>query len=206
MGLVASHTRTTRTGLAICVRNVDEADAPALLALSEHILQTAGEFGVRTEADTPPTLDEERTWITKNNDDPGKVAIVAVDPTLDPQSSATGSIIGLVNFGAHKHIRMRHNGLLGISVHQLYRNKGVGRVLLETLVDWARTQPTLEKLTLCVFEHNARAIHLYESIGFRQECVRKGEFKFGPGHYVNDIQMGLWLWSDGARSFKDPQL
>lgn len=36
---------------------------------------------------------------------------------------------------------------------------------------------------------NAPAIALYKEMGFVEECRRNREFKFGPGRYIDDIQM-----------------
>jgi GNAT superfamily N-acetyltransferase len=57
-----------------------------------------------------------------------------------------------------------------VNIHDLsvlpeWRGRGVGRLLLRAVADWARTQGCC-KLTLEVLDHNTRARGLYESEGF----------------------------------------
>ena len=58
-----------------------------------------------------------------------------------------------------------------VNVHDLavlpaWRGRGVGRLLLRAVADWARAHGCC-KLTLEVLDHNLRARGLYESEGFR---------------------------------------
>ena len=58
------------------------------------------------------------------------------------------------------------------------QGRGLGRRLLEGMI-WAAGR-TGHDLTLCVGEDNARAIHLYESLGFTRRW-RRCDWSRGPG-------------------------
>jgi hypothetical protein len=57
---------------------------------------------------------------------------------------------------------------------------GVGRALLLRAIEEARALPGVEKLNLTVAAHNARAIALYESVGFRGFAREEDAFR-DPG-------------------------
>jgi GNAT superfamily N-acetyltransferase len=67
-----------------------------------------------------------------------------------------------------------------VNIHDLavlpaWRGRGVGRVLLRAVEDWARTHECC-KITLEVLDHNTSARVLYESEGFRPpDLGRPGE-------------------------------
>ena len=72
-----------------------------------------------------------------------------------------------------------------------YRRRGVGRTLLETAVEWARSSG-VSKLELHVFPHNEAAIKLYESFGFEREGFRKRHYRRGQ-EYVDAILMAYFV-------------
>lgn len=76
-----------------------------------------------------------------------------------------------------------------MSVLKEFRNKGVGRALIEVILTWAQTHPTIEKVGLAVLATNERAIYLYKSLGFVEEGRRIKEIKIGSNNYVDDILM-----------------
>jgi ribosomal protein S18 acetylase RimI-like enzyme len=57
--------------------------------------------------------------------------------------------------------------ILRMYVTQSSAGAGVGRALLQAAIGRARELPGVEKVNLTVAAHNARAIGLYESVGFR---------------------------------------
>jgi ribosomal protein S18 acetylase RimI-like enzyme len=84
---------------------------------------------------------------------------------------------------------MAHHGHFGIGVCEAWRSRGIGRALIRTLLDWAETSDTIEKVCLGVFAENTRARALYRSMGFFEEGRRLAEFRTAPGRYSDDIQM-----------------
>lgn len=69
----------------------------------------------------------------------------------------------------------KHKGSFGITVHDDYQNKGLGKILTQYILDIAKERG-LRKVTLGVVIHNERAIHLYEKLGFVKEALLKMDF------------------------------
>lgn len=81
--------------------------------------------------------------------------------------------------------------LLNISIAQDYQGRGMGRALLDHVIDIARRHGA-QMMFLEVRPSNKNAIALYESIGFNEFSVRKGYY---PAHNGREdaILMGLAL-------------
>lgn len=68
--------------------------------------------------------------------------------------------------------------------------KGVGKHVSRAVIDYGFRQLNLHRIQLTVLATNQRAIHLYESLGFRQEgIIRHGQFR--DEQYVDIVMMGL---------------
>ena len=67
--------------------------------------------------------------------------------------------------------------ITNVAVHPSWRGKGVGRLLLSSLMEKGREQG-IRRFTLEVRKSNACALHLYESLGFRTVGIRKNFYSF----------------------------
>lgn len=74
--------------------------------------------------------------------------------------------------------RMSHRGDFGVSVVKSHWNRGIGRLLLENILELAK-ENGFEIIDLQVRSDNAAAIHLYEKYGFRKLCTYPAFFKIG---------------------------
>ncbi len=85
--------------------------------------------------------------------------------------------------------KRRHVGNLGIMVGAGFQSRGIGKALMEALLDIADNYLGLVRVELEVLADNKRAIHLYESLGFETEgCKRKDIFR--RGKYADVLVMG----------------
>ncbi|MBC7790569.1 MAG: GNAT family N-acetyltransferase [Anaerolineae bacterium] len=149
----------TRSGHPVEVRAAEPADAPALLAYfqrvgaeSPHL--TFGAEGVElTEA-------EEHAYIARTRNLENVLFLVAV---------MGGELVGSLTFTGGPRPRNRHTGEFGVSVAQPYWGEGVGRALVEEMLEWAVAGGIIRKIDLRVRTDNARAIALYERLGFTVE-------------------------------------
>lgn len=65
-------------------------------------------------------------------------------------------------------------GTLGIGISDNFREKGIGSLLLETIMDLSK-RLGYKRITLAVRISNLRAIHVYEKLGFiKTETVKDG--------------------------------
>jgi putative acetyltransferase len=62
----------------------------------------------------------------------------------------------------------KHIARFGISVHDDYQGRGLGRILASYMIDIARERG-IKKVALEVVASNTRAINLYESLGYSVE-------------------------------------
>lgn len=72
-----------------------------------------------------------------------------------------------------------------------YRNKGYGTDTMKVLVRFIFEQMNINKIKLCAYSFNQRAIRCYEKVGFKVEGVLKEEL-FRNGKYHDIIQMSIF--------------
>jgi RimJ/RimL family protein N-acetyltransferase len=145
-----------------------------IFAQSEHLLTEVDEFNY--------TVEDENEMIQSYLNHPDKVIIV---PKIE------GKIVGMMDFSVGRRRRSSHQGELGMSVHPRYQGLGVGRMMLNALIDWARENPRIETLRLKVHAKNKKAIALYQSVGFVEEGRKLKGVKFSDGSYDAVILMAL---------------
>jgi ribosomal protein S18 acetylase RimI-like enzyme len=87
---------------------------------------------------------------------------------------------------------MRHIATLNIAIHIGWQQKGIGRMLIERLIEWAKNTEAIEKIQLHVRSTNSVAISLYKKMGFQEEGRLKNRVKL-KDRYIDDIIMGLDL-------------
>lgn len=84
--------------------------------------------------------------------------------------------------------RRRHVGGRGMMVTAGWQGKGVGSLLMQSLLDWADNWAGLLRIELTVYTDNAPAIHLYEKFGFECEGVHRA-YALRGGRYVDALAM-----------------
>lgn len=82
-------------------------------------------------------------------------------------------VVGAASIHIHEKERERHAASVGIMVHREYQRKGIGKKLMQKLVDLSDNWIKLVRLELIVFTDNVAAVKLYESMGFVKEGVMK---------------------------------
>jgi RimJ/RimL family protein N-acetyltransferase len=98
-------------------------------------------------------------------------------------------MVGTLDFWNGERKRVEHTGEFGMGVLLDYRNKGIGKCLIEVLLQWAKENSIIEKVKLGVFDSNARGIHLYKKMGFIEEGRKVDEAKTEDGGYLDVIEM-----------------
>src|ERR1700674_5483132 len=103
--------------------------------------------------------------------------------------------LGIAGFARRESEKEKHKGLLwGMYVHPDARNSGIGRKLIEAVIDYARQH--VELIQLSVVSDNEPARRLYACLGFVEYGVEKNSLK-QSGHYYDEILMALDLMRDG---------
>lgn len=100
-------------------------------------------------------------------------------------------LLGIAGFVIREGEKERHKGLLwGMYVRPDARKAGVGRLLVDAVIDFARRR--VELLQLSVVSDNEPARRLYARLGFVEYGVEKNSLKQN-GHYYDEILMALDL-------------
>ena len=103
-------------------------------------------------------------------------------------------LLGVAGFRGRNGEKERHKGLLwGMYVRPNARKTGVGRQLVEAVIDYARDR--VEVIQLSVVSGNERARRLYGSLGFVEYGLEKKSLK-QDGRYYDEILMALDLNPD----------
>jgi RimJ/RimL family protein N-acetyltransferase len=164
------------------IREADPEDASGILEYIEKVSGESdfltfgpGEFGI--------SLENEKTTLSDFKSSPSKLFIVAI---------ARNRIIGVLTFSAGGRPRVQHVGEFGISVLKEYWSTGVGTALISQLLKWAQQGGVVKKINLKVQTENARAIELYQKMGFEIEGTVKNDIRIG-GRYLDNHVMGIFL-------------
>lgn len=86
-------------------------------------------------------------------------------------------MVGVLGVHPNAHQRTAHTVEIGMLVGEGWRGRGIGRILMTVMLDWAFSVEEIEKVCLAVFHTNQAAISLYESMGFEPEGCRRGQFR-----------------------------
>ena len=105
-------------------------------------------------------------------------------------------VIGWCDIDRHFFPSRAHRGRLGMGILPDYRGKGLGRQLIETTLKAAK-EAGFARIELDVYEDNARAIALYEKLGFAREGVIRRAARI-DGRFINAIGMALLFDEDGS--------
>lgn len=173
--------RTLKNGKLVTIRLATKKDAEGLLHAiskyiidSEHLLTTIEEFN--------PTIRDQKIWIDALNEKRNSLLLVATHEKR---------IIGNIDLKGETRKKIRHNALLGIGILKDWRGQGLGEILMQYAIEWARQSLTLETLWLHVFADHVQAIALYKKMGFEKVSVQKDFIKNIDGSYSDNIIMQL---------------
>ena len=163
------------------IRDARVEDAPILAEAQRVIARIPGRL-----ASVPSELKDEifRERISRLNDiECGKFIVI----------EASGELVGHALLDPLKLAVTSHVVDLTIAVHEGFQRMGLGEKLLSHLIRWARANPKIERMELRARAANTGAIALYKKLGFVEEGRMIKRLKTGPGSYLDDVVMALWV-------------
>lgn len=169
--------------MEVAIREAKPTDAGQLIAFvhrvsaepDSNLLLSPGEFNL--------TVAEEEETLTRYAHSDNSVFLVA---------EIEEKIVGELTLKGGSRLANRHTAVLGIAIDQDWRDKGIGSQLMARVIDWAKTTRILSRIELAVFTGNARAIHLYQKVGFEIEGRRR-KVACRDGKFIDDLIMAL-IW------------
>lgn len=168
------------------LRSPEAGDAKSVL---KYLFQVSGEthFMVRYPEECMMTIEQEETFLE---------GIIAADsPEVYIAAWVDGEFAGAVSVNRQgDRIKMRHRAGLGIAVLQKYWGLGLGTILMLSALEAAK-EAGYYQVELGVFADNAKAIALYEKMGFEKWGVTRNAFRLKDGTMIDEIMMGKILFT-----------
>jgi ribosomal protein S18 acetylase RimI-like enzyme len=120
--------------------------------------------------------------------------MLVVEPIAPAPAPAHGApaILGVGQLRRFSPAKVHHVAQTSLEVHPDAQRRGVGRAIMEGLLEWARSVG-VNRVQLNVFADNHRAIGLYESLGFERVGYRRRLVREADGTERDDLEMGLLL-------------
>jgi ribosomal protein S18 acetylase RimI-like enzyme len=128
-------------------------------------------------------LQEYEEYITATSKEPNSIMLLAL---IDSE------IISIATINSSQKERTKHVGTLGIVISKTYTGLGLGKILMNDLIDWAKQNGVTKKVSLVTNESNTIAVELYKKLGFEVEGLLKKDNCI-RGAYSNTVMMGLIL-------------
>ena len=164
-----------KNGEAVLLRSAVPSDAEALL---EYLKVTSGETRnlIREREEVTLTVEQEENFIESYRLSPHRLMLTAF---------RNGKVLGncsLVPIGSHR--RYAHRCGVAIALYREYWGLGIGRKMLETVLDAAK-KVGYEQAELEVVSTNERAIALYKKLGFVKYGQIPHNMKYTDGSYAD---------------------
>lgn len=129
----------------------------------------------------PKKIEEERLWLKSN------IENIKVGKTVFAWAICNGKIIGQCDLN-RGHTREPHVGNIGLMVDKDFRGEGIGRFLIEFILEHAKQISGLKIVKLDIFDDNEFAKNLYQKLGFK-EFARLPDGFYRKEKYSDALQM-----------------
>jgi RimJ/RimL family protein N-acetyltransferase len=110
-----------------------------------------------------------------------------------------GNVIGEIDIIKKNLVRIRHNGLLTIGILPEFQNLGLGTLLMEYALVWAKEQGFL-RVELSVFAGNTAAKKLYKKFAFIIEGIRKNYLHHADDIFEDDLMLAKYFFENNPNS------
>jgi RimJ/RimL family protein N-acetyltransferase len=182
MSAMEAHEHELKDGRILAIREARVEDARAVL---EYVEAASGETDFLTfgRGEFELSEAEEEDYLRGCRESDNRLYLLGL---IDDR------IVSILTFSAGRRSRVRHSGEFGMSVRQQYWRLGIGSLMIDRLIDWARATGVVKKINLRVRTDNLRAIALYEGKGFVIEGTLRREILL-DGEYFDHHWMGLEL-------------
>jgi len=171
-------THILKTGKSISIRLAESGDAQNLANLKRNYLKNTTTIPIKLE-EYAGNLDNELRIITEYKESINSILLVA---------EYKGELIGNIDLTGSARAIMFHTGMIGMGIKEQWRNQGLGRILIESVIDWAKNHSPIELIWLDVYASNELGYNLYKNTGFEVSGRIDGFFKDENG-YKDKIQM-----------------
>ncbi len=165
----------------VLIREATTHEADELRCVVKEYVEES-EFIPYAENEYQLSLEDETKWIESFHQVPNSLLLLAL---------VDGKIVGNITLTGNKRKQLQHTAIVGLGMLKPFRGKGLGRLLFEAAIGWAKDDSGLESLTLELNEANEVGRKLYESLGFIQVGRLPRNVKFSTTYYTDTIIMTM---------------
>lgn len=164
-----------KTGRTVILRNAEPTDAEELIRF---LKTTTSEtpFLIREPDEVTLTLEQEENFLQSILESEKNLMLIAV---ADGKHIGNCSLMPLDGFR-----RYAHRCEVAIALYQEYCGCGIGKKMLQTVLDAAKALG-FEQAELEVISNNEAAIRLYEHLGFKKYGSFPNNMKYADGSYAS---------------------
>ncbi len=166
-----------KDGRNILVRYLKFEDWPECLKFINSLVEEDAMILVNKKFSKAEEIEWIKNWVELIEKDQAIVLVAELD----------GKIVGICNIKKGK-FRERHVGTIGISVSKNYRNLGIGKILLQNLLELAKKKLGIKIARLEVLENNKIAIRFYKKLGFKTYGKLPKSIKY-KGRFISQLFM-----------------
>ena len=171
----AAITKKDKLGREIVLRSAGEEDAQTLI---DYLRVTSAEspYLIREPEEVTLTPEQERAFIRSVQDSDRELMLLAF---LDGAHAGNCSLMSTGSFS-----RYRHRCSVAIALYKEYWGCGIGRLMMETLLNEAK-KLGYEQAELEVVATNEPAVALYKTLGFEVYGRLPNNMKYQDGTYAD---------------------
>ncbi len=178
MSTITEKNFVLKNGRKLILRTAMVKDAGQIVQLMRDVIKE-GPFTLQEHDEYKATAKSEAAKIRRCMEAPGKIYLAA---------EIRKEIAGYISFDNWDTRRTSHTGLFSVFIRKKFRGMGIGRILVQGMLDWAKESPVNKKISLYVFSTNKGAIALYKKLGFKVEGLFKRDMII-DGKYVDSVAM-----------------
>lgn len=169
---------TLKSGIPIEIRIAHIGDAEDLLRLKRSYIKNTTSLPLTLE-EYPHDVEKEAQVIRQYRESRNSILLVATHGD---------ELVGNIDLTGSPRSKTFHTCILGMGIHELWRNQGLGGFLIQSALDWAKDHSPIELVCLEAYATNKGGIHLYQKCGFVQGGLIPHFFKDENG-YDDKVQM-----------------
>jgi RimJ/RimL family protein N-acetyltransferase len=160
------------------IREATQADAGAFINLRRTLFKETN-FLLLEPSEYSPSIQSEAAFIKAFNKSANSTILLVFDEY--------STLIGFMGVAGGTTNRAAHKADIFMGILQAYWGRGVGRKLFDHLFIWMKDK-NLIRLELTTAINNERALKLYQSIGFKLECIKEKDILI-DGELRDEYQM-----------------